>query len=738
MVVRVFIDNRRVAESAYTIPAGASRYITTISSVPEDAKYKARIIIRDALGSNKSVGKFKKKTNCFKEVNTTTTIPRLASPSTTQPLLGPLTIDPLVSTTTTLPGELKITDDVSLISPTTTLGPISSALIRDSSVIVNNKMDENTVVEVEDVSEVQISNDNVSLSIALTCTIACDEEEKESNEFVVKSNSTLFETEIKESVNDDKPAVIKGELDGQITIEASGFEPNSYVEVYMFSEPTFVGLLQTDENGSVSGTLPTPNLDPGIHTLQALGTSTNGDEVVSNVKVELINTDEVAFTNNEGDDYVAWDFNVDDNYVEDADYLVQYYYLEDQKLLANTGFNLNLYGIAGGLSLVFGLFLFTVSRKKRLLNRGTQLDPIYKNTFKLKTQLEKLTKQRVEVLVNFDQINPYSSKSSNWIPKEEIIENLNIELINTLLAVRNISENIAEDGKFISKDEIFNILELITTGKFEVRFLGDLKDNKKNQVNIFDFADDIDDLRETHPRKTKNKKSLNKLSLALSGLLMLTGILFGGYTINEIYLTNIKQENAQQYLEDIYTSSNQVTIDETGIANQSNLINLDRLLKDTPVFETFREMVLPENTNISDKLMPSVFGYLEIPSINLKQYVVTGTNDESLELGPGHYSNTALPGTGGNVGIAGHRTTYGAPFADLNFIALGDDINLIFGSNKYYYKVDNVEVVEAVGGEYVLYSNGEDRLTLTTCHPKYSAKQRLIVSAILIKIETIN
>ena len=149
-------------------------------------------------------------------------------------------------------------------------------------------------------------------------------------------------------------------------------------------------------------------------------------------------------------------------------------------------------------------------------------------------------------------------------------------------------------------------------------------------------------------------------------------------------------------------------------------------------------MVLPENPNISDKFMPSVFGYLEIPSINLQQYVVTGTNDESLELGPGHYSNTALPGTGGNVGIAGHRTTYGAPFADLNFIALGDDINLIFGSNKYYYKVDKVEVVEAVGGEYVLYSNGEDRLTLTTCHPKYSAKQRLIVSAILIKIETVN
>ena len=159
-----------------------------------------------------------------------------------------------------------------------------------------------------------------------------------------------------------------------------------------------------------------------------------------------------------------------------------------------------------------------------------------------------------------------------------------------MLAVRNISENTVQDGKSISKDEIFNILELITTGKFEVRFLGDLKDNKKNQVNIFDLTDDTDDLHEANPKKTKNKKSLNKLSLALSGLLMLTGILFGGYTINEIYLTNIKQQNAQQYLEDIYTS-NQATFDETGIANQSNLINLDRLLKDTPVFETFREMV---------------------------------------------------------------------------------------------------------------------------------------------------
>ena len=137
-----------------------------------------------------------------------------------------------------------------------------------------------------------------------------------------------------------------------ISIEASGFEPESFVEVYMFSEPTFVGILQTDTNGNIVGSLPTPNLEPGIHTLQALGTSESGNAVVSNVKVELIDTDNVAFTNDEGNDYVAWDFDTDTNYVEDKDYLVQYYYIEDQlgespTVLANTGFNFNYFGIGG-------------------------------------------------------------------------------------------------------------------------------------------------------------------------------------------------------------------------------------------------------------------------------------------------------------------------------------------------------------------------------------------------------
>ena len=109
----------------------------------------------------------------------------------------------------------------------------------------------------------------------------------------------------------------------------------------------------------------------------------------------------------------------------------------------------------------------------------------------------------------------------------------------------------------------------------------------------------------------------------------------------------------------------------------------------------------------------------------------------NLQFGPGHYIQTNLPGSGGNVGIAGHRTTYGAPFNRLDQVEIGDEIKLSFGSNKYLYIVDEILIVSP-NDDYVLYNRGQDRITLTTCHPKYSARQRLVVSGILSKIESVN
>ena len=185
----------------------------------------------------------------------------LRTPPTTEALRGPLLSDGLsvsTTTTTTVLEEISSTDDISSLivgglttSPPTTLGPIEDALTKKSSVIVNNVIDTETKVDIEDVSEVQISNNEVSLSIGLTCTIGCDQEEVQSNEFVTLTNSSFLPAQVIEQITNEPEAVIKGELDGVITIEASGFEPDSYDEVYMFSQPTFVGLLQTDSNLSL-------------------------------------------------------------------------------------------------------------------------------------------------------------------------------------------------------------------------------------------------------------------------------------------------------------------------------------------------------------------------------------------------------------------------------------------------------------------------------------------------------
>ena len=131
------------------------------------------------------------------------------------------------------------------------------------------------------------------------------------------------------------------------------------------------------------------------------------------MKVELIDTDNVAFTNDEGNDYVAWDFDTDTNYVEDKDYLVQYYYIEDQlgeTVLANTGFNLNYFGLAGIISFFTGLLLFTRYRIKSLISKvpsSNSMDSLYQNIYVLKSKTEFLVKEKVDVLINFNKVNPY-------------------------------------------------------------------------------------------------------------------------------------------------------------------------------------------------------------------------------------------------------------------------------------------------------------------------------------------
>jgi sortase A len=118
-----------------------------------------------------------------------------------------------------------------------------------------------------------------------------------------------------------------------------------------------------------------------------------------------------------------------------------------------------------------------------------------------------------------------------------------------------------------------------------------------------------------------------------------------------------------------------------------------------------------------------------IPSIGVKTLVVEGTTESALRAGAGHYVNTPLPGETGNVAIAGHRTTYGKPFADLDRLKPGDEVILETPIGTHTYKVSREPFVVENTDWSVISQSATPTLTLTACHPKGSAKQRIVVKA---------
>ena len=121
-------------------------------------------------------------------------------------------------------------------------------------------------------------------------------------------------------------------------------------------------------------------------------------------------------------------------------------------------------------------------------------------------------------------------------------------------------------------------------------------------------------------------------------------------------------------------------------------------------------------------------GRLSVPAIGLSTVVVEGTGGAELRAGPGHYPGTALPGGRGTVAIAGHRTTYGAPFRRIDDLDPGDRIELAMPYGRFTYRVERTRVVPASAVD-VVDRVAYDRLVLTACHPLYSADQRIVVFA---------
>jgi sortase A len=124
-------------------------------------------------------------------------------------------------------------------------------------------------------------------------------------------------------------------------------------------------------------------------------------------------------------------------------------------------------------------------------------------------------------------------------------------------------------------------------------------------------------------------------------------------------------------------------------------------------------------------------GRIQIPKIGANFVIVQGTDASDLREGPGHYVNTPLPGEPGTVAIAGHRTTFLAPFRDIDELKPSDPIHVQMPYADFTYSVQRTRIVDP-SATWVMRKIGYDRLVLTACHPLYSAAQRIVVTARLV------
>jgi sortase A len=144
----------------------------------------------------------------------------------------------------------------------------------------------------------------------------------------------------------------------------------------------------------------------------------------------------------------------------------------------------------------------------------------------------------------------------------------------------------------------------------------------------------------------------------------------------------------------------------------------------------FRARALERRLDAGDPM-----GRIVIPAIGVSDVFVEGTGAGDLRAGPGHYPGTPLPGERGTVAIAGHRTTYGAPFRTIDKLKRGDEVIMEMPYGRFTYEVERTEIVPPTATEVVRRVPGRERLVLSACHPLYSAAKRIIVFGRLVREE---
>jgi sortase A len=227
--------------------------------------------------------------------------------------------------------------------------------------------------------------------------------------------------------------------------------------------------------------------------------------------------------------------------------------------------------------------------------------------------------------------------------------------------------------------------------------------------------------------------------------LIATGLLLFGFVAYQLWGTGIETARAQNSLENEFeellagtppttvstppTSSTPTSVDDTVPPDSSvDTIPTESTPQDTVATtapDAVAAAVLPPAVAEGDPI-----ARIEMPRIGVDKIVVAGVDKNDLKKGPGHYPETPLPGQLGNSAIAGHRTTFGQPFFDVDKLDNGDEIILTTLTGRYVYRVTGQQIV-APSDYQVIATTDPTRatLTLTSCHPKYTARERIIIFA---------
>ncbi|MEX2292407.1 MAG: class E sortase [Acidimicrobiales bacterium] len=209
---------------------------------------------------------------------------------------------------------------------------------------------------------------------------------------------------------------------------------------------------------------------------------------------------------------------------------------------------------------------------------------------------------------------------------------------------------------------------------------------------------------------------LAKVLGVIGRTLITSGVLILLFVAYQLWGTGIRESQAQSRLEDQFTEAL-----DAAPASTSTSAPPDTSTTTLPVTTTSLAPVEPVAEG-------DPAARIRIPRIGVDKIVVEGVSLGDLKKGPGHYPTTPLPGQQGNAAIAGHRTTYGAPFNRIDELAVGDEIFVETVQGSFRYVVSAQQIVAPTQVD-VLDDKGDSRLTLTACHPKYSARQRIVVVA---------